>query len=71
MTSPASSNSGNARKPLRIWFDGCFDLMHFGHANALRQAKAMGDILVVGVHSDEEVERHKGMPVMRYEERYV
>jgi glycerol-3-phosphate cytidylyltransferase-like family protein len=25
------------KKPIRIWVDGCFDMMHFGHANALRQ----------------------------------
>jgi len=27
-------------------------MMHFGHANSLRQAKLMGDYLVVGVHTD-------------------
>ena len=31
-----------------------FDMVHFGHANALRQAKKLGDVLVVGVHSDGE-----------------
>lgn len=45
-------------------------MMHFGHANALRQAKELGDYLVVGVHSDAEVEKNKGLPVMREEERY-
>ncbi|KAI8865288.1 Nucleotidylyl transferase, partial [Ramicandelaber brevisporus] len=58
-----------ARRPIRIWVDGCFDLMHFGHANALRQAKAMGDYLVVGVHSDAEIERNKGPTVMKDDER--
>ncbi|KAJ1651497.1 choline phosphate cytidylyltransferase [Dispira simplex] len=59
------------RKPVRIWVDGCFDMMHLGHANALRQAKAMGDYLVVGVHSDPEIEEHKGPTVMKEEERYA
>lgn len=48
----------------RVWVDGCFDMMHYGHANALRQAKEMGDILVVGVHSDAEIEANKGPTVM-------
>lgn len=54
----------------RLWMDGCFDMVHFGHANALRQAKQLGDILVVGVHSDEEISMHKGPPVFCEEERY-
>lgn len=29
-----------------------FDMAHFGHANALRQAKKLGDYLIVGIHSD-------------------
>jgi ethanolamine-phosphate cytidylyltransferase len=45
-------------------------MVHYGHANALRQAKQMGDILVVGVHSDEEILKHKGPPVFTQEERY-
>jgi len=43
--------------------------MHWGHANALRQSKALGDYLVVGVHSDEEISLNKGPPVMTLEER--
>ncbi|CBH18461.1 ethanolamine-phosphate cytidylyltransferase [Trypanosoma equiperdum] len=55
---------------IRVWVDGCFDMLHFGHANALRQARSMGDELFVGCHTDEEIIRHKGPPSMRQEERY-
>lgn len=65
-----AAHGGDAgKKPTRIWLDGCFDLYHFGHANAIRQAKLAGDVLVVGVHNDDEVERCKGLPVMTFEER--
>ncbi|XP_044500874.1 ethanolamine-phosphate cytidylyltransferase-like [Mangifera indica] len=57
------------KKRVRVYMDGCFDLMHFGHANALRQAKALGDELVVGVVSDEEIIANKGPPVLSMEER--
>ncbi|CAK9134189.1 unnamed protein product [Ilex paraguariensis] len=58
-----------AKKRVRVYMDGCFDLMHYGHANALRQAKALGDELVVGVVSDEEILANKGPPVLSMEER--
>jgi ethanolamine-phosphate cytidylyltransferase len=57
-------------KKVTIWVDGCFDCMHYGHANALRQAKEMGDYLVVGVHSDNEISKNKGPTVLNNEERY-
>ena len=44
--------------------------MHSGHFNAIRQAKALGKILVVGVHSDQEITLNKGPPVMNEQERY-
>ncbi|PON81338.1 Bifunctional transcriptional regulator [Trema orientale] len=59
------------KKRIRVYMDGCFDLMHYGHANALRQAKALGDELVVGVVSDEEIIANKGPPVLSMEERLV
>lgn len=46
-------------------------MVHFGHANSLRQAKALGDKLIVGVHNDAEITKHKGPPVFTQEERYV
>lgn len=57
--------------PDRIYMDGCFDLMHSGHFNAVRQAKALGKVLVVGVHSDAEIALNKGPPVMNEQERYA
>ena len=56
---------------IRIWVDGCFDMLHFGHANALRQAASLGHELYVGIHTDEEVERFKGPPIMSHKERYA
>eukprot|EP00656_Telonema_subtile_P040548 TRINITY_DN45627_c0_g2_i1.p1 TRINITY_DN45627_c0_g2~~TRINITY_DN45627_c0_g2_i1.p1 ORF type:complete len:349 (-),score=94.41 TRINITY_DN45627_c0_g2_i1:242-1288(-) len=44
-------------------------MMHSGHFNALRQARKLGDVLVAGVHSDDEITRAKGMPVLNNEER--
>lgn len=61
--------STKPRRPIRVYMDGCFDVMHFGHANALRQARALGDELIVGVCSGSEIARHKGPPVMSDDER--
>uniref|UniRef100_A0A8P4KRU1 ethanolamine-phosphate cytidylyltransferase n=1 Tax=Dicentrarchus labrax TaxID=13489 RepID=A0A8P4KRU1_DICLA len=47
-----------------------YDMVHYGHSNQLRQAKAMGDYLIVGVHTDAEISKHKGPPVFTQEERY-
>jgi len=58
------------KKEIRVWVDGCFDMVHFGHANFLRQASQLGTKLIVGVHSDEEIAKHKGPPVFSNEERY-
>jgi D-beta-D-heptose 7-phosphate kinase/D-beta-D-heptose 1-phosphate adenosyltransferase len=38
-----------------VFTNGCFDLMHIGHTRYLEAAKALGDILVVGVNSDASV----------------
>ena len=54
---------------VRVYLDGCFDLMHYGHANALRQARTLGDVLVVGVNPDAEINKFKGPPVMDDAER--
>ncbi|KAJ3601552.1 hypothetical protein NHX12_032520 [Muraenolepis orangiensis] len=58
------------RRGVRVWCDGCYDMVHYGHSNQLRQAKAMGDYLIVGVHTDGEIAEHKGPPVFTQAERY-
>lgn len=57
------------KRPIRVYMDGCFDMMHYGHCNALRQARALGDQLVVGVVSDAEITVNKGPPVTPLDER--
>lgn len=43
-----------------VFTNGCFDLMHAGHATYLEFARAQGDILVVGLNTDASVRRYKG-----------
>lgn len=43
-----------------VFTNGCFDLLHVGHVTYLKDAKKLGDILVVGLNSDESVKRLKG-----------
>ncbi|KAL0282531.1 UNVERIFIED_CONTAM: Ethanolamine-phosphate cytidylyltransferase [Sesamum angustifolium] len=59
------------KRPIRVYMDGCFDMMHYGHCNALRQARALGDQLVVGVVSDAEITVNKGPPVTPLNERMI
>jgi rfaE bifunctional protein nucleotidyltransferase chain/domain len=43
-----------------VFTNGCFDLLHRGHVEYLNQAKKYGDLLIVGLNSDESVRRLKG-----------
>jgi rfaE bifunctional protein nucleotidyltransferase chain/domain len=43
-----------------VWTNGCFDLLHVGHIRSFRDAKALGDILIVGINSDASVRAVKG-----------
>jgi rfaE bifunctional protein nucleotidyltransferase chain/domain len=53
----AIARKGGARV---VFANGCFDLLHVGHVRYLEAARALGDILVVGINSDEQVRRLKG-----------
>ena len=43
-----------------VFTNGCFDLLHRGHVQLLAEARALGDLLVVGLNSDSSVKRIKG-----------
>lgn len=51
--------------------NGCFDVLHVGHVRYLAGARELGDVLVVGINSDEQVARLKGpdRPVLPASER--
>jgi len=54
-----------------VFTNGCFDLLHPGHIESLETARTLGDVLIVGLNSDEGVRRLKGpgRPVYPAEER--
>jgi D-beta-D-heptose 7-phosphate kinase/D-beta-D-heptose 1-phosphate adenosyltransferase len=54
-----------------IFTNGCFDILHRGHATYLQKAKELGDILILGLNSDESIRRLKGndRPINNLEDR--
>lgn len=54
---------------IRVYVDMVADLFHYGHIELLRQARALGDYLLVGVHSDDAVLSHKRKTILTMEER--
>jgi phosphoheptose isomerase len=54
-----------------VWTNGCFDLLHAGHVRSLQECKELGDVLVVGVNSDDSVWELKGSgrPILPASER--
>lgn len=54
-----------------VFTNGCFDLVHAGHISSFEQARALGDILIVGLNSDASVKRIKGekRPIVSQENR--
>jgi len=43
-----------------VFTNGCFDILHAGHVDYLEKAKSFGDILIVGMNSDDSIRRIKG-----------
>ena len=54
-----------------VFTNGCFDLVHAGHVKTFRKARSFGDVLIVGVNSDESIRRIKGpsRPIVSLENR--
>ena len=54
-----------------VFTNGCFDLIHAGHVDYLSKAKALGDVMIVGLNSDSSVMRIKGSkrPILNETER--
>src|SRR5215831_10001081 len=54
-----------------VFTNGCFDLLHLGHVRYLKQARRLGNFLVMGLNSDESVRKLKGSgrPLVPEQER--
>jgi len=53
-----------------VFTNGCFDIIHIGHIRYLKEAKKLGNILVIGLNSDDSVSRIKpGRPIIPEEQR--
>ena len=54
-----------------VFTNGCFDLLHPGHIRSLEQARALGDVLILGLNSDKSVRQLKGegRPIIPERER--
>jgi D-beta-D-heptose 7-phosphate kinase/D-beta-D-heptose 1-phosphate adenosyltransferase len=61
---------GNMKKKI-VFTNGCFDVIHSGHIRLLQFSKKQGDILVVGLNTDESITKFKGQsrPINNIEER--
>jgi rfaE bifunctional protein nucleotidyltransferase chain/domain len=55
-----------------VFTNGVFDILHAGHVDVLEKARALGDVLVLGLNEDASVrrlEKGKGRPINRFEDR--
>lgn len=66
-----NSNISRKNKPIRVYVDMVADLFHYGHVEFLRQAKQLGDHLIVGISSDKDVKSYKRKPILSMEERMI
>jgi rfaE bifunctional protein nucleotidyltransferase chain/domain len=68
---PARIKQLRAAKKKIVATNGCFDLLHVGHVRYLKAARALGDVLIVGLNGDDSVRELKGQgrPLNREKDR--
>ena len=56
-----------------VFTNGCFDILHRGHVEYLQQSRALGDVLIVGLNTDDSVRRLKGFnrPIVPQQDRQI
>lgn len=52
-----------------VYTSGTFDMLHANHIKMIEYARALGDILIVGVNTDELVASYKSQPIIPFDER--
>lgn len=52
-----------------VYTAGTFDMLHYNHLKMIEYARSLGDILIVGVNTDELVSEYKSEPIIPFEER--
>ncbi len=59
------------KKKTIVFTNGCFDILHSGHISYLKEAKKLGDVLILGLNSDSSIRRIKGeqRPILNQDER--
>lgn len=66
-------NKQEKQQPKVVFTNGCFDLVHRGHVDYLSKARDLGDLLIVGLNSDDSVRRLKGekRPISKQQSRAI
>lgn len=66
-------NKQEKQQPKVVFTNGCFDLVHRGHVDYLSKARDLGDLLIVGLNSDDSVQRLKGekRPISNQQSRAI
>ena len=58
---------------MKVWTNGCFDILHRGHIELFKYAKSLGDELIVGIDTDKKVKLDKGIhrPINNLQDRTI